>query len=69
MDRKDEIRVIAYQLWEENYCHGHDVEHWLKAETIWEKGNKQQAAIIEPEKALKSTAEYNNRNGKQKGKR
>ena len=45
MDRKGEISVIAYQLWEgENCCHGHDVEDWLKAETIWEKRKKQEAA-------------------------
>ncbi len=56
MYNKDEIRTIAYRLWqEENCCHGHDVEHWLKAEIICEKGKKQEAAIIEPEKALKRT--------------
>lgn len=38
MGRTEEIRLIAYQIWEEEYyCHGHDVEHWLKAEAIWEE--------------------------------
>ncbi len=33
MDREEEIRLIAYGIWEEEgYRHGHDAEHWLKAE-------------------------------------
>jgi hypothetical protein len=41
MDREDEIRLIAYSIWEENaYCDGHHLEHWLKAEAIWEERNR-----------------------------
>ena len=42
MDREDGIRIIAYHIWEEEGCsrHGNDVEHWLKAETIWQEQNK-----------------------------
>jgi prophage tail gpP-like protein len=41
MSREEEIRLIAYCIWEEeDCCHGHDVEHWLKAELIWETQNK-----------------------------
>jgi hypothetical protein len=41
MEREDEIRIIAYQIWEEeDCCHGKHVEHWLKAETIWQERNK-----------------------------
>ncbi|MCJ7522032.1 MAG: DUF2934 domain-containing protein [Dehalococcoidia bacterium] len=38
MGREDEIRIISYRIWEEeNRCHGCSVEHWLKAEAIWER--------------------------------
>jgi hypothetical protein len=41
MEREDvrmrEIRLIAYSLWvRDSYRHGRAVEHWLKAEAIWE---------------------------------
>ena len=37
MGKEDEIKIIAYRIWEEEgYRHGHDVEHWFKAEIIWE---------------------------------
>ena len=36
--REDEIRMIAYHIWEdENRPDGRDIEHWLKAEVIWER--------------------------------
>jgi hypothetical protein len=36
MNRDEEIRQVAYKLWqEEGYPHGYEVQHWLKAETIW----------------------------------
>jgi hypothetical protein len=46
MGREDEIRVIAYRIWEEEgCCDGHDCEHWLKAEVIWQgKQNDETAA-------------------------
>jgi hypothetical protein len=35
--REDEIRKIAFSIWEkENRPNGQDLEHWLKAEKIWE---------------------------------
>ena len=38
MGRDDEIRIIAYRIWEEgNRSHGRNIEHWLKAEAIWER--------------------------------
>ena len=37
MEREEEIRRLAYSIWEkEGYPHGRDIEHWLKAETIWQ---------------------------------
>ena len=36
MNRDEEIRQVVYKFWqEEGYPHGYDVQHWLKAETIW----------------------------------
>ena len=42
MNQEEGIRIIAYHIWEEEgcNCHGNDVEHWLKAETIWQEKNK-----------------------------
>ena len=38
MGQEDEIRLIAYRIWEkEGCCHGHDIEYWLKAEVIWKE--------------------------------
>ncbi len=35
-NRDEEIRQVAYKLWQEEGCpDGYDVQHWLKAETIW----------------------------------
>jgi hypothetical protein len=37
MDREEEIKLIAYSLWvREGYPHGRAIEHWLRAEAIWE---------------------------------
>ena len=42
MGREAELRQIAYHIWEEQgYCHGHDMEEWLKAEVVWEEQHKQ----------------------------
>ena len=46
MGKEDEIRIIAYSIWEqEGSCDGHDCEHWLKAEVIWEEKQKQKAIV------------------------
>jgi hypothetical protein len=38
MSKEDEIRLIAYRIWEEEGCRdGHDCEHWFRAEALWEK--------------------------------
>jgi len=35
-NRDEEIRQVAYKLWQEEGCpDGYDLEHWLKAETVW----------------------------------
>lgn len=36
IDRDQEIRQLAYTIWQESGCpNGSDLEHWLKAEEIW----------------------------------
>lgn len=57
MAREDEIRIIAYRIWEEEgCCDGHDCEHWLKAEVIWEEKQKNEAAAKELKVKSKQTA-------------
>jgi hypothetical protein len=44
MGKEDEIRLIAYSIWEQEDCpNGKDCEHWLRAEAIWEDQQKQRA--------------------------
>jgi Protein of unknown function (DUF2934) len=41
MGREEEIKLIAYRIWEEEGCiDGHDCEHWFRAEAIWEQNQK-----------------------------
>jgi hypothetical protein len=55
MGREDEIRFIAYRMWEEESCpDGRNCEHWFKAEAIWEEQNTKAAQI--PKTASKQTA-------------
>ena len=52
MGKEDEIRLIAYQIWEEEGCiNGRDCEHWLRAESIWQRQQKEKfpAQNIKPE--------------------
>jgi hypothetical protein len=51
MNREEGIRIIAYHIWEEEgcKCHGSDVGHWLKAETIWQEQNKPARTVAEIE--------------------
>ena len=35
-NRDEEIRQVAYKLWQEEGCpDGYDLQHCLKAETVW----------------------------------
>jgi hypothetical protein len=44
---ENEIKLMAYYIWEkENRPNGRDVEHWLKAEAIWER--KHQNLTVAP---------------------
>jgi hypothetical protein len=56
MGREDELRLIAYSLWEEEDCvDGRDCEHWFRAEAIWEQRQKDGArnAKTESKQAVK----------------
>lgn len=38
MAREDEIRLIAYDIWEEEGCpDGRDCDHWYRAVAVWEQ--------------------------------
>jgi hypothetical protein len=38
LNKEDEIRLIAYHIWEEEGRQdGRDLEHWFRAEALWEK--------------------------------
>ena len=42
--RDEETRQVAYKLWQEEGCpDGYDVQHWLKAETIWLEEHRPQS--------------------------
>jgi hypothetical protein len=62
MDRYEEIRLIAYQIWEEEgWVNGRELEHWTRAEQIWESRK--------PEPAIKSSKKtVAKRDGKSKNK-
>jgi hypothetical protein len=41
MERDEEIRQLAYQIWQQEGCPaGCEVEHWLRAESIWREGQR-----------------------------
>ena len=41
MVKEDEIRLIAYHIWEQGGCiNGKDYEHWFKAKAIWKERQK-----------------------------
>jgi hypothetical protein len=44
MVKEEEIRLIAYEIWEQEGCiNGKDCEHWSRAEAIWEEQQKPEA--------------------------
>ena len=50
-DREEEIRLIAYRIWEEEgRPHGRDLEYWQKAEEIWEEQHREEPRATRPEK-------------------
>ncbi len=56
MGREDEVKLIAYRIWEETGCpDGRDCEHWFQAEAVWEK-DRAKKPVEESVKPAASTA-------------
>ncbi len=55
MDREQEIRSIAYRIWEyEGHPDGRDMEHWLKAEAMFREQERRES---EPSRQASPDAE------------
>jgi len=57
IEAQEQIRELAYRIWQaEGYPNGYDVQHWLKAEAIWQEKNrpKSQPKKSKPIKSTKS---------------
>jgi hypothetical protein len=51
MEREEEVRSLAYTIWQEEGCpDGRHVEHWLKAEAILQRkdGPEQSKPEVRP---------------------
>ncbi len=60
MGREDEVKLIAYNIWEEEGClHGKDCEYWLRAEAIWQQQQKLKSVIKSSTTGSKQIAEKN----------
>lgn len=58
MPREDEIRLIAYNIWEQEGCiNDRDCDHWYKAETIWEQQQEQMPAVKSTVRKSRKTSE------------
>jgi hypothetical protein len=54
IDRNEEIRQLAYKIWQESGCpDGADVQHWLKAQEIWLETHAPKKRRAIPSKARK----------------
>jgi hypothetical protein len=63
MAKEDEIRLIAYSIWEQENCpNSKDCEHWYRAEAIWEKQQKSKAVVTstktQPKQATPKTNQF-----------
>ena len=51
MNREEEIKEIAYYIWEQDGClPGNDLRHWLHAEMIWEARRNSEQPKMQDEK-------------------
>jgi len=66
MERGEEIRLMAYQIWEdEGRPEGRDLDHWLRAEAIWQ-GRQRQELLADPFAPLARPAKVRKRSGRPK---
>ena len=57
MHHEQEVQLIAYHIWEEQgHPHGHDVEHWLKAEAAWQEKHEHHTPAVQHVAAAHSVA-------------
>ena len=62
IEPQEQIRELAYRIWQaEGYPHGYDVQHWLKAEAIWQeehrpKSKPKQSKPLKKRKSRKTSA-------------
>jgi hypothetical protein len=62
MAKEDEIRLIAYDIWEqEGYVNGKDCEHWFRAAAIWENRQKPKAIATNTKTHPKQIAQKTNK--------
>jgi DUF2934 family protein len=55
IEAQEQIRKLAYRIWQaEGYPHGYEVQHWLKAEAIWQEKHRPKIKPKQP-KTLKRT--------------
>ena len=48
MHHEQEVQLMAYHIWEEEgHPHGHDMEHWLKAEAAWQEKQAHAAPAVQ----------------------
>jgi hypothetical protein len=60
MGREDEIRLIAYNIWQDEGCvDGYDCDHWIKAEALWEEEQKPRSGSGAIKTELKQTIQKN----------
>ena len=54
IDRDEEIRQLAYRLWQESGCpNGSDLQHWLRAQEIWLESHPPKKPRAKPSTATK----------------
>jgi hypothetical protein len=64
--KEDEIKRIAYNLWEEENCpNDKEWEHWFRAEAIWEEHQKIKGVTLNTETKV-ATLEPSNLKSKRK---
>ena len=60
MNHEQEVQLIAYHIWEEKgHPHGSDLEHWLKAEAVWQEKHGRETLSVQhvamPQKAASAS--------------
>jgi hypothetical protein len=65
MEKEDEIRLMAYNLWvEEGRLEGRDQEYWFKAEAIWRKTHSLNPVSVEKKQGPAQTVKQGPKNKK-----